>query len=128
MSDPAMSWLVVCRVEDIDEEDVIQFEYGGKIFAIYHTPSGFYATDGICTHENAYLAGGPRGRGDHRVPKTSRAFPHSYRQSQGSPGLRKSTNLSHQGRGGSDSRRSSHLPALRFGRGPFWKNQHGADR
>jgi len=77
MSDPAMSWLAVCRVQDIDEEDVAQFEYGGKIYAIYHTPSGFYATDGICTHENAYLAGGlvigeiiecPRHQGRFHIP------------------------------------------------------------
>jgi 3-phenylpropionate/trans-cinnamate dioxygenase ferredoxin component len=77
MSDPAISWLVVCRVEDIDEEDVVQFEYGGKIYAIYHTPSGFYATDGICTHENAHLADGlvageiiecPRHQGRFHIP------------------------------------------------------------
>jgi len=58
MSDPTVSWLAVCAVEDIDEEDVRQFEHGGKLYAIYHTPSGFYATDGICTHERAYLADG----------------------------------------------------------------------
>ena len=77
MSDPAMSWLMVCRVEDIDEEDVVQFEHGGRIYAIYHTPSGFYATDGICTHENAHLAGGlvvgeiiecPRHQGRFHIP------------------------------------------------------------
>jgi 3-phenylpropionate/trans-cinnamate dioxygenase ferredoxin subunit len=58
MSDLAISWVAVCGVEDIDEEDVVQFEHGGKIYAIYHTPSGFHATDGICTHENARLADG----------------------------------------------------------------------
>src|ERR1700722_18068982 len=58
MSDPAVSWQAGCGVEDIDEEDVVQFEHAGKIYAIYHTPSGFYATDGICTHERAYLANG----------------------------------------------------------------------
>jgi len=77
MSDAGTSWLVVCRVHDIDEEDVLQFEYGSKIYAVYHTPSGFYATDGICTHENACLAGGlvvgeiiecPRHQGRFHIP------------------------------------------------------------
>ncbi len=77
MSDPAIAWLIVCGVEDIDEEDVAQFEHGGKIYAIYHTPSGFYATDGICTHENAHLADGlvvgdiiecPRHQGRFHIP------------------------------------------------------------
>src|ERR1700690_3697642 len=77
ISESAISWLVVCRVADIDEEDVVPFEYGGKTYAIYHTPSGFYATDGICTHENAYLAGGlvvgeiiecPRHQGRFHIP------------------------------------------------------------
>jgi 3-phenylpropionate/trans-cinnamate dioxygenase ferredoxin subunit len=77
MSDPAVSWLVVCGVEDIDEEDVLQFEHAGKIYAIYHTPSGFHATDGICTHENARLADGlvigeiiecPRHQGRFHIP------------------------------------------------------------
>ena len=77
MSDPAISWLVVCGVGDIEEEDVAQFEHDGKIYAVYHTPSGFYATDGTCTHENAHLADGlvvgeiiecPRHQGRFHIP------------------------------------------------------------
>jgi 3-phenylpropionate/trans-cinnamate dioxygenase ferredoxin subunit len=77
MSDPAISWLVVGRAEDIDQEDVVQFEHGGRIYAVYHTPSGFHATDGICTHENAHLADGlvvgeiiecPRHQGRFHIP------------------------------------------------------------
>ena len=33
-------------------------DLGARSFAIYHTASGFYATDGICTHEHAQLADG----------------------------------------------------------------------
>jgi 3-phenylpropionate/trans-cinnamate dioxygenase ferredoxin component len=77
MSDPGISWFAVCGVEDVEEEDVAQFEHGGKIYAIYHTPSGFYATGGICTHENAHLADGlvvgeiiecPRHQGRFHIP------------------------------------------------------------
>ena len=87
MSDPAISWLVVCGVEDIDEEDVVQFEHGGKMYAVYHTPSGFYATDGICTHENARLADGLVIGEIIECPRHQGRFRHSFRQSQGRPGL-----------------------------------------
>ncbi len=52
------TWIEVCGADDIDEEDVIGFEHGGKKFAVYRTPSGYYATDGLCTHEIADLADG----------------------------------------------------------------------
>ena len=77
MSDDNVAWHQVCRVEDIDEEDVIQFEHGGKVYAVYHTPSGFYATDGLCTHEDEFLADGlvlgeiiecPRHQGRFHIP------------------------------------------------------------
>ena len=51
-------WHLVGPAADIDEEDVIAFDLGARSFAIYHTASGFYATDGICTHEHAHLADG----------------------------------------------------------------------
>jgi 3-phenylpropionate/trans-cinnamate dioxygenase ferredoxin subunit len=77
MSDTPVDWHAVCGVDDIDEEDLIQFEHGGKVYAVYHTPSGFYATDGICTHEEAQLADGmvlgeiiecPRHQGQFHIP------------------------------------------------------------
>jgi 3-phenylpropionate/trans-cinnamate dioxygenase ferredoxin subunit len=52
-------WIDACGVEDVDPEDVIEFTYEGKVLAIYRDPDGrFYATDGICTHEQAHLADG----------------------------------------------------------------------
>lgn len=51
-------WHLVGPAADIDEEDVMPFDLGDRSFAIYHTLSGFYATDGICTHEHALLADG----------------------------------------------------------------------
>ncbi|MEM7170279.1 MAG: non-heme iron oxygenase ferredoxin subunit [Pseudomonadota bacterium] len=55
---PENDWHLVGPCDDIDEEDVIRFELGERIFAVYNTVSGFYATDGICTHEVAELADG----------------------------------------------------------------------
>jgi 3-phenylpropionate/trans-cinnamate dioxygenase ferredoxin component len=57
--DAEEQWLEACRVEDIDEEDVIRFDHEGKTFAIYRSPDDtFHVTDGICTHEHAVLADG----------------------------------------------------------------------
>jgi 3-phenylpropionate/trans-cinnamate dioxygenase ferredoxin subunit len=53
-----LQWHHVCASDDIEEEDVIEFNRGGKMYAVYHTPSGFYATAGLCTHETARLTEG----------------------------------------------------------------------
>ena len=70
-------WIRVCQVEEVGEEDVVAFEHAGKQYAMYHTPIGFYATDGLCTHEEEVLADGlvigeiiecPRHQGRFHIP------------------------------------------------------------
>ena len=52
-------WIEACAAADIDAEDVIRFDHGGRTFAIYRSPADeYYATDGWCTHEQAHLADG----------------------------------------------------------------------
>jgi 3-phenylpropionate/trans-cinnamate dioxygenase ferredoxin subunit len=52
-------WIDVCDEEEIDLEDVMAFDHGGRTFAIYRSPEGeVFATDGLCTHEHVHLAGG----------------------------------------------------------------------
>ena len=51
-------WIRVCATDDIAEEDLIRWDHAGRIFAIYHTGKGFFATDGLCTHEDAPLDDG----------------------------------------------------------------------
>jgi len=52
-------WVEACAVDDVEEEDVIRFDHGGRTFAIYRSPDDeFFATDGHCTHEKAHLADG----------------------------------------------------------------------
>ena len=51
-------WIRVCAADEIDEEDVIRFDHGERTFAVYYTASGYYASDGMCTHEQAHLADG----------------------------------------------------------------------
>lgn len=52
-------WVEVCHVDDIDEEDVLRFDHQEKTYAVYRSAgSEFFATDGLCTHENIHLADG----------------------------------------------------------------------
>lgn len=52
-------WLEACATDDIDEEDVMRFDHGGRTFAIYRSADDeYFATDGLCTHEHAHLADG----------------------------------------------------------------------
>jgi 3-phenylpropionate/trans-cinnamate dioxygenase ferredoxin subunit len=51
-------WHVVGSVGDIDDEDVIRFDHGAATYAVYNTSQGYFATDGMCTHEEAHLADG----------------------------------------------------------------------
>ena len=54
-----MSWIDVCATDDVDEEDVIEVEAGGRALAVYRSPSdSFHATDALCTHQQAHLADG----------------------------------------------------------------------
>jgi 3-phenylpropionate/trans-cinnamate dioxygenase ferredoxin subunit len=52
-------WIDACAAGDIDEEDVIRFDNGGRTFAIYRTDGNrYFATDGLCTHEQVHLSDG----------------------------------------------------------------------
>ncbi len=52
-------WIPVCVTSDIDENDLIRWDHDdGRSFAIYNTEKGFFATDGMCTHEYEYLEEG----------------------------------------------------------------------
>ena len=53
------TWVVACATDYIEPEDVIRFDHGGHVYAIYRSPDDeYFATDGICTHEHAYLSDG----------------------------------------------------------------------
>ena len=54
-----MAWIDACSTDDIDEEDVMRWDHGGRTLAVYHGSDGtFYCTDGLCTHEAVHLADG----------------------------------------------------------------------
>ncbi len=52
------NWVRACATGDIDEEDVRRFDHGDRTYCIYNTPDGFFATDGMCTHEDEHLEDG----------------------------------------------------------------------
>ena len=52
-------WIEACGADEIDEEDVVRFDHEGRTFAIYRSPDDeYFATDGLCTHEQVHLADG----------------------------------------------------------------------
>jgi 3-phenylpropionate/trans-cinnamate dioxygenase ferredoxin subunit len=52
-------WMAVCLEGEVAREDVLEVDGAGRNLAIYRTADGrYYATDGLCTHEQARLADG----------------------------------------------------------------------
>ena len=71
----AEGWVPVCEAEDLGKSDVLRFDYGRKTYALYRDEDRkLYATDGICTHANAHLAGGLVKGGIIECPKHNGRF------------------------------------------------------
>ena len=69
-------WESVCTADELPVGDVIRVDLDGKAYAVYHTQSGFYATEGLCTHERAFAGGRPcRGR-DSDLPQAQQPLSH----------------------------------------------------
>lgn len=51
-------WIRVAALDKVNDEDVTRFDHGEKTYAIYRIGSQVYASDGLCTHEQAHLADG----------------------------------------------------------------------
>jgi len=53
------NWVKACAADDIATEDLIRFDHEGRSFAIYRSPDDeYFATDGLCTHEQVHLEDG----------------------------------------------------------------------
>jgi 3-phenylpropionate/trans-cinnamate dioxygenase ferredoxin component len=52
------AWTGVASTTDLEEDDVIEVTVRGKIIAIYRTRLGYFASDGICTHQLSRLSEG----------------------------------------------------------------------
>jgi 3-phenylpropionate/trans-cinnamate dioxygenase ferredoxin subunit len=51
-------WTFVCNTSDVDFEDQYRFDHNDQTYCSYHLEDGFYATDGLCTHEDIHLVDG----------------------------------------------------------------------
>ena len=51
-------WYPAGRASDFEDEDVEQVRIGGLAVAVYKAEGRFFATQDLCTHEQAYLSDG----------------------------------------------------------------------
>jgi 3-phenylpropionate/trans-cinnamate dioxygenase ferredoxin subunit len=51
-------WIEVGKTDSIEIEDLIRFDHADKTFCIYRIEDGYFATDGICSHEAVHLEDG----------------------------------------------------------------------
>jgi 3-phenylpropionate/trans-cinnamate dioxygenase ferredoxin component len=51
-------WIDTAALDDIEDEDVMRFDHAGHVYAIYRVDDQVYASDGLCTHEQAPLSDG----------------------------------------------------------------------
>ena len=80
-------WIDACAKDDIDAEDVMRFDHGGKTYAIYRSPEDeFFATDGLCTHETGSSRRRAGDGGDHRMPEAQRPLQLKTGEAQGRAG------------------------------------------
>ena len=80
------NWVEACAAGDIEVEDVIRFDHQGRTFAIFRSPDDkSFATDGICTHEKAYLADGLVMDNIIECPKHNGRFDYRTGQAKGAP-------------------------------------------
>lgn len=54
----AKSWHTVAETDEIEDEDILTAEVGGRFVAICRVGDSYYATAGHCTHEDEPLTDG----------------------------------------------------------------------
>lgn len=82
------TWIEACTVDDIDDEDVIPFQSGGKDYAIFRDENGeFTASDGHCTHERQLLCDGLVLDGVIECPRHNGRYDIRTGKAQGAPAL-----------------------------------------
>ncbi len=80
------NWVQACSTDDIEKEDVIRFDHEGSTYAIYRSPDDrFFATDGLCTHEQIHLADGLVMDDIIECPKHNGRFNYKTGQAKGVP-------------------------------------------
>ncbi|MCJ8521538.1 3-phenylpropionate/trans-cinnamate dioxygenase ferredoxin subunit [Pseudorhizobium tarimense] len=79
-------WVEACSVDDIEEEDLVRFDHDGRTYAIYRSPENeYFATDGLCTHEQVHLEDGLVMEDVIECPKHNGRFNYKTGQALGAP-------------------------------------------
>ena len=53
------TWIQACATDDIAPEDLIRFDHQGQTFVVIRSADdGYFAMDGICSHEHVHLCDG----------------------------------------------------------------------
>jgi 3-phenylpropionate/trans-cinnamate dioxygenase ferredoxin component len=82
----SVTWIDACAEDAIDEEDIIRFDHGGQTFAIFRSPDDrYFATDGLCTHEQVHLADGLVMGSIIECPKHNGRFDYKTGEAKGAP-------------------------------------------
>ncbi len=51
------TWVRACDAANIENEDVIRFDYQDKTYALFRSSEDeYFCTSGYCTHEDVHLA------------------------------------------------------------------------
>ena len=79
-------WIAACPADSIDPEDVVRFDFAERTFAIYRSPDDqYFATDGLCTHQQVHLAGGFVIDNIIECPKHNGRFDYKTGEAKGAP-------------------------------------------
>jgi nitrite reductase/ring-hydroxylating ferredoxin subunit len=54
----AMTWINICKLDVLDDEKLVAFDFNDKKILVTKIQDKIYATDRICTHEYADLSTG----------------------------------------------------------------------
>lgn len=80
------NWIEACSTDDIEQEDLMRFDHDGRTYAIYRSPDdGFFATAGLCTHEQVHLEDGLVMDDTVECPKHNGVFNYKTGQALGAP-------------------------------------------
>ncbi len=52
------NWIYACETNELEMDDVIGLTIEDKRIAVYQIKEGYFATDGLCSHEQADMTNG----------------------------------------------------------------------